>query len=115
MDNLVHVCDGNIKTKIRFFRRILKAEPYIPRDMSRKASDFILKLLTKDPRKRLGGGKGDAEELKRHPFFKVSFFPITCLLSFKTVFEPCLIVICAKKIEINVNILTIVFFKDVIN
>lgn len=27
-------------------------------------------LLTKDPKKRLGGGPTDAEEVKRHPFFK---------------------------------------------
>jgi hypothetical protein len=91
MDNLMHVCDGKIKTKILFFSQILTAKPCIPGCISRKASNFILKLLVKDPRKRLGGGKGDAEELKRHPFFKVSSFPITCLLSFKTVFQPCLI------------------------
>jgi len=27
-------------------------------------------LLTRDPERRLGSGKGDAEEIKRHPFFK---------------------------------------------
>ena len=27
-------------------------------------------LLTKDPKKRLGGGPTDAEEVKQHPFFK---------------------------------------------
>jgi hypothetical protein len=27
-------------------------------------------LLTRDPEKRLGSGKTDAEEIKRHPFFK---------------------------------------------
>ena len=33
-----------------------------------------LQLLTRDPARRLGSGKGDAEEIKRHPFFKdVSF------------------------------------------
>lgn len=30
------------------------------------------RLLVKDPRRRLGGGEGDAEELKRHPFFQVN-------------------------------------------
>ena len=29
-----------------------------------------LQLLTRDPTRRLGSGKGDAEEIKRHPFFK---------------------------------------------
>ena len=31
--------------------------------------DFILKLLVKDPRLRLGGGPADADEVKRHDFF----------------------------------------------
>ena len=26
--------------------------------------------MTRDPTRRLGSGKGDAEEIKRHPFFK---------------------------------------------
>lgn len=31
-------------------------------------------LLTRDPTRRLGSGKADAEDIKRHPFFKdVSF------------------------------------------
>jgi hypothetical protein len=34
----------------------------------------VLQLLTRDPARRLGSGKADAEEIKRHPFFKdVSF------------------------------------------
>ncbi|XP_067007640.1 ribosomal protein S6 kinase alpha-5 [Anabrus simplex] len=50
-------------------RRILKTNPPIPDELSPEVSDFISKLLVKDPRKRLGGGAGDAEELKSHPFF----------------------------------------------
>lgn len=46
--------------------------PPIPDDLSADVADFISKLLVKDPRKRLGGGEEDAEELKRHPFFRVS-------------------------------------------
>jgi ribosomal protein S6 kinase alpha-5 len=61
--------------KLFFFRRILKTNPPIPEDLSPEVSDFISKLLVKDPRKRLGGGEEDAEELKRHPFFRVSSFP----------------------------------------
>lgn len=38
--------------------------------MGPEVADFISKLLVKDPRKRLGGGEGDAKELKRHPFFR---------------------------------------------
>jgi hypothetical protein len=73
MDNFMNICNGKIKSKIIFFRRILQAEPCIPDNISNEVSDFILKLLTKDSRQRLGGGKDGAEDLKRHPFFKVSF------------------------------------------
>lgn len=38
--------------------------------LGKDVSDFISKLLVKDPRKRLGGGEEDAKELKRHAFFK---------------------------------------------
>jgi serine/threonine protein kinase len=50
--------------------QIITAKPYIPDDLSFDAADFISKLLVKDPRNRLGGGKDDAEELKRHLFFE---------------------------------------------
>jgi serine/threonine protein kinase len=58
-----------------FFSQILTAEPHIPDGLSPEASDFVSKLLVKDPQERLGGGEDDAEELKRHPFFRVSFSP----------------------------------------
>ncbi|PNF43832.1 Ribosomal protein S6 kinase alpha-5 [Cryptotermes secundus] len=61
---------GKRKYQERLRRRILTAKPRIPNDISPEASDFILKLLESDPQKRLGGGEGDAEELKRHPFFR---------------------------------------------
>jgi len=38
--------------------------------MSPDTLDLIVKLLNRDPRKRLGAGEGDAEEIKKHPFFK---------------------------------------------
>ena len=41
-------------------------------DMSR--TEIMSQLLTRDPARRLGSGKEDAEEIKRQPFFKdVSF------------------------------------------
>ena len=33
-------------------------------------SSLLRGLLQKDPRKRLGGGNLDAEEIKQHPYFK---------------------------------------------
>jgi serine/threonine protein kinase len=78
--NLIHVCNGKIKSNIIFFSRIITAKPRIPDNISPEAADFILKLLVKNPQKRLGGGEDGAQELKRHPFFKVSFSPITFVI-----------------------------------
>jgi hypothetical protein len=50
----------------------------MPGHFSPRVADFISKLLEKTPELRLGGGGEDAEELKRHPFFSVSFFPHIC-------------------------------------
>ncbi|KAG8224373.1 hypothetical protein J437_LFUL005255 [Ladona fulva] len=61
---------GEKNTQQEISRRILKTHPPIPEDISPEVADFIRRLLIKDPRKRLGGGKGDAEELKQHPFFR---------------------------------------------
>ena len=41
----------------------------MPDFLSPDVKDFILRLLIKDPRNRLGGGPLDAEEVKRHKFF----------------------------------------------
>jgi serine/threonine protein kinase len=50
--------------------RIFMEEPHIPDHVSFYAAHFISRLLVKDPEKRLGGGKDDANELKRHYFLK---------------------------------------------
>ena len=74
------------------FDAILEDEPLYPITMPRDAVSILQKvsersiadmpffllnspqLLTRDPARRLGAGKADAEEIKRHPFFKdVSF------------------------------------------
>ena len=52
-------------------RRILKSEPLYPQEMSAVAKDLIQRLLMKDPKKRLGCGPRDADEIKEHPFFQV--------------------------------------------
>ncbi|XP_023601640.1 ribosomal protein S6 kinase alpha-5 isoform X6 [Myotis lucifugus] len=51
-------------------RRILKSEPPYPQDMSALAKDLIQRLLMKDPKKRLGCGPRDADEIKEHLFFQ---------------------------------------------
>ena len=57
---------------MQLFSSILTITPVIPENLSPEIADFISKMLDKDPRTRLGGGTEDAEELKRHPFFRVS-------------------------------------------
>ena len=69
------------------FDAILEDEPLYPITMPRDAVSIlqkvspceiitsatdscVLQLLTRDPARRLGSGKGDAEEIKKHPFFK---------------------------------------------
>jgi classical protein kinase C len=52
------------------FDAILEDEPLYPITMPRDAVSILQKLLTRDPSRRLGSGKGDAEEIKKHPFFK---------------------------------------------
>ena len=43
----------------------------MPRTLSPYGQDLILRLLDKDPQKRLGGGPGGFEEIKQHPLFQV--------------------------------------------
>ncbi|KXN88120.1 Protein kinase C-like protein, partial [Leucoagaricus sp. SymC.cos] len=52
------------------FDAILEDEPLYPITMPRDAVSILQKLLQRDPIRRLGSGKEDAEEIKRQPFFK---------------------------------------------
>jgi len=52
------------------FENIMSGPLRIPQSMSLEARDFILNLLNRNPKKRLGAGPDDANELKRHAFFK---------------------------------------------
>jgi serine/threonine protein kinase len=61
---------GKSETDKKMYERIIMAEPLVPDNISLDAVDFLMKLLVKDPQKRLGGGRQDAEELKSHPFLK---------------------------------------------
>jgi ribosomal protein S6 kinase alpha-5 len=51
-------------------KRILHISPPIPDKLGVDVRDFILKLLVRDPRQRLGGNNADAVDIKSHPFFK---------------------------------------------
>lgn len=62
--------EGEKNTQQEITKRIVRCSYPVPPDVSPEVQDFIRKLLVKDPRRRLGGGEDDAEELKRHPFFQ---------------------------------------------
>ncbi|KAF4788639.1 ribosomal protein S6 kinase, 90kDa, polypeptide 5 [Turdus rufiventris] len=62
--------DGEKNSQAEISRRILKSEPPYPQDMSALSKDIIQRLLVKDPKKRLGCGPTDADEIKQHPFFQ---------------------------------------------
>ncbi|XP_014486588.1 PREDICTED: ribosomal protein S6 kinase alpha-5-like [Dinoponera quadriceps] len=62
--------EGESNSQQEISRRILRTEPPMPDYLSPTVRDFIGRLLVKDPRRRLGGGPRDANELKEHPFFK---------------------------------------------
>ena len=61
--------EGDRNTQQDISHRILNAEPMMPDFLTGDVKDFILKLLVKDPRKRLGGDASDAEAVKNHKFF----------------------------------------------
>lgn len=57
------------KDRDKLFERIKKAELSYPSYMSQPAKDILSLLLHKDPNKRLGGGPGGGEDVKRSVFF----------------------------------------------
>jgi serine/threonine protein kinase len=56
--------------KDQMFKNIKEGPLRMPERLGKDTKDFIIKLLNKNPAKRLGAGKKDAEELKTHPFFE---------------------------------------------
>lgn len=53
----------------RLFEKIRRGELTYPRYLSNRAVTLLRGLLTRDPRRRLGSGPTDADEIKSHPFF----------------------------------------------
>lgn len=51
------------------FTLILMEEVKFPRTISDEAKSLLAGLLAKDPKRRLGGGPGDVNEIQVHPFF----------------------------------------------
>ncbi|CAD8065274.1 unnamed protein product [Paramecium sonneborni] len=51
------------------FNNIQKADLKLPTYISNDGINLLKALLQRNPAKRLGSGKGDAEEIKAHPYF----------------------------------------------
>jgi len=56
--------------KTKLFENIQQGPLKIPHTMTQPARDLILKLLNRNPAKRLGSSLRDAEEIKEHDFFR---------------------------------------------
>ena len=56
--------------KEEIFYNIEFGDLKIPNFVSKEAAELLLRLLERNPAKRLGGGGRDALEIKEHPYFK---------------------------------------------
>ncbi|XP_021924735.1 uncharacterized protein LOC110832227 isoform X2 [Zootermopsis nevadensis] len=65
-DPFYHDDDSNNST---LYYNILHHTPAIPSWFTGREEDFIRRMLEKDPKLRLGGVKGEAQNIKKHPFF----------------------------------------------
>lgn len=70
------------------FNAILTDEPLYPINMSKESVDIIQKLLTRDPKLRLGAGERDALEIMEHPYFGDVNFDDVLNLRVKPPFIP---------------------------
>ncbi len=52
------------------FKNIESAPLKLPLYLSQEVTNLIIALLNRNPHKRLGSGKSDAAEIKKHPWFK---------------------------------------------
>ena len=57
------------KNKKKMLQDVLIKDLDIKSFFSSEAKDLLSRLLERDPKKRIGGGEEDAQELKNHPFF----------------------------------------------
>lgn len=58
------------KNKDQMFHNIQKGRLLMPQHLSMDARSLLIGLLNRNPLKRLGASKYDAEDIKRHSFFK---------------------------------------------
>lgn len=58
------------QNKDQMFYNIQKGYLKIPANLSNDAKSLLIGLLNRNPQKRLGASKYDAEDIKKHSFFK---------------------------------------------
>ncbi len=61
-------------SKEALFYNIKYAKLSFPKKCSSEAKNLIVKLMNRNPNKRLGSGILDSEEIKNHPFFSTTNF-----------------------------------------
>ena len=63
--------DEDKKTGFQRLKASIRRDAFeYPASITGSARSLLQGLLEKDPASRLGGGEGDADEIKRHPFFE---------------------------------------------
>lgn len=62
--------DGEKNSQSEISKQITSKNPPIPSSFSKEAKDLVLRLLCKDPSARIGSGSTNANEIKKHVFFK---------------------------------------------
>ncbi|KAF8817844.1 AGC kinase, partial [Cardiosporidium cionae] len=75
----------------KLFENIRWGELKFPCHLSVLAKSLLRGMLHRDPNKRLGGGPGDAEEIKFHPFFANLDWDIVSEKRLEPPFKPRLI------------------------
>ena len=58
------------QNKEQLFYNIQNGVLKLPIGLSNEAKSLLISLLVRNPSKRLGAGPTDAEEIKKHPFFR---------------------------------------------
>lgn len=57
------------KNRKQMLKDIVDKQVPMRKDFSSAAQDLLKSLLTRDPKRRMGNGPEDVEQLRRHPFF----------------------------------------------